>query len=195
MPSDAYSRFQASRVMDFEKWHDGIGYDLDALDNLTPEERRAVEAELTSGIAGWRDLEALHRLGTPEAIAAIEDARKSGDIELRLAALRYGSAPDVDMAEGAILEALGSFPVNTLAIELAVSYMTPDIVEALRRCVRECTGTEAYLAAAALLVMHGKLESIHSWNRREFLLRFVEAPSPDRAAAYDELSAEIGVGP
>ena len=29
--SDAVSRFRASMNIDYEKWHDGIGYDLDAL--------------------------------------------------------------------------------------------------------------------------------------------------------------------
>ena len=36
MPSKAYQIFLDSMVMDFEKWHDGIGYDLKVLEQFLP---------------------------------------------------------------------------------------------------------------------------------------------------------------
>jgi len=44
--------------MNYEKWHDGIGYDLDALEKMTPEELKSVETML-KGRSDWRDVEAL----------------------------------------------------------------------------------------------------------------------------------------
>src|SRR5207249_1687233 len=45
-PSDAYTKFMKSTIMDYEKWHDGIGYDLDAFRQMTPQEQAGVVAEL-----------------------------------------------------------------------------------------------------------------------------------------------------
>ena len=37
-PDSAVRRFERSMVMDYEKWHDGTGYDLEALKEATPDE-------------------------------------------------------------------------------------------------------------------------------------------------------------
>ncbi len=45
-PIDAESplrRFEQSMIMDYEKWHDGIGYDLNALREASPSERETIE--------------------------------------------------------------------------------------------------------------------------------------------------------
>lgn len=39
-------RFERSMVMDFDKWHDGTGYDLRALHEASAEERAEIEAVL-----------------------------------------------------------------------------------------------------------------------------------------------------
>ena len=41
---DLLRRFERSMVMDFEKWHDGTGYDLDALRAMSPTEKLSAEA-------------------------------------------------------------------------------------------------------------------------------------------------------
>ncbi|MFO1497686.1 MAG: hypothetical protein U1G07_04715, partial [Verrucomicrobiota bacterium] len=38
-PNSPLQRFQNSLTIDYEKWHDGIGYDLEALRAASPEER------------------------------------------------------------------------------------------------------------------------------------------------------------
>ena len=78
-------------------------------------------------------------------------------------------------------------------LEEAAEYPTPAVIQALLRIVRECTGVKAYGAVASLLVMHGKLDSVYSMDRRQFILRFVDPPNPDREAAYTELSSELGL--
>lgn len=178
--------------MDFEKWHDGLGYDLDALRELSAEELDSAVAGMIP-VQGWRDLEALDLAGTPAAMAAILAARQSDNAEIRLSAYRYGPKAESSQEEAEILVQLDPETASTDAIEEAAEYPTPAVIQALLKIVRECTGVEAYGAVASLLVMHGKLDSVYSMDRRDFILRFVDPPNPDREAAYAELLADLGL--
>src|SRR5436190_22539 len=42
-PRTVVERFQESTEMNYEKWHDGIGYDLETLKTATPEELVQIE--------------------------------------------------------------------------------------------------------------------------------------------------------
>lgn len=42
MPTDAYAKFLASLELDHERWHDGEGYDLEALASIDESERGAL---------------------------------------------------------------------------------------------------------------------------------------------------------
>lgn len=190
-PDDAIARFEASMVMNYEKWHDGIGYDLDALDEMSEEERAGVVTRLAADVQGWRDLEALDHIGTEPAVAAIIKARGSSDREISLAAQRYGPE-DIDSREASILAGLNPAAVVSKAIDQASDHPSPRIEAALLRIVRECTGTEAYSAAATLCFLHGTLDSPDSWDRRAFFLKFVEPDSPERQEAYARLCKEVG---
>ena len=89
--SDAspYERFRRSMDIGFEEWHDGIGYDLDALAEATPEDRTAIETLLVPRAGNdWRDVEALAALGTPGANRALADAFATAGPEIRVAILR-----------------------------------------------------------------------------------------------------------
>ena len=53
-------RFEKSMVIDYEKWHDGVGYDVDALRSASQAERKAIEQMVIHhSPRGWRDIEAL----------------------------------------------------------------------------------------------------------------------------------------
>ena len=55
-------------VIDYEKWHDGVGYDLDAIREASQDERQAIEILLFNrGTRDWRDVEALAALDTARA--------------------------------------------------------------------------------------------------------------------------------
>src|SRR5687767_8856648 len=41
-PKTVVQRFEDGMSIDYEKWHDGIGYDLDVLKEATPEDRKAI---------------------------------------------------------------------------------------------------------------------------------------------------------
>lgn len=88
-------QFLDSREIDYEKWHDGIGYDISAIDKLTPEERESVVKLLISKQPPtWRDLEALSHINTPAARQAVKAALKHPSIEVRIAASRYAENGD-----------------------------------------------------------------------------------------------------
>src|SRR5260221_5987030 len=88
--NEAGNRFLASMKMTFDMWHDGTGYDLDALDQVPPDQRRAIELKLLSHRpVDWRDIEGLARIDSPEARAAIVAALKHSDPQVR----RAGQAP------------------------------------------------------------------------------------------------------
>ena len=85
-----YDRFMESMKIDFYKWHDGIGYDLDALNELDSHELKQVEELLISRKdSDWRDVETLAALNTPLTIQALRDTLVSPNRECRLMAARY----------------------------------------------------------------------------------------------------------
>jgi len=64
------ARFRLSMEIDYEKWHDGVGYDVDLLAHAGPQDRQAIEDLLIARqCRDWRDVEALTALGSSNARA------------------------------------------------------------------------------------------------------------------------------
>ena len=62
------SRFIESMKIDYEKWHDGIGYDLKALAEANREEGEKIERILINrNPLDWRDIQALAILDSHKA--------------------------------------------------------------------------------------------------------------------------------
>ena len=88
--SEALERFMASTSIDYEAWHDGVGYDLDAVRELKGDDQAQAERFLLDRAGSdWRDLEALLALGTTTARDAVVDQLRTGRLEQRLWAARY----------------------------------------------------------------------------------------------------------
>ena len=104
------SRFIESMKIDYEKWHDGIGYDLEALKEANKEEREAIERILINrNPPDWRDIEALATLDTPRTRSALIVTTLGGINEVNMAVLRY--APQLindELRTRLIVEALKS---------------------------------------------------------------------------------------
>jgi len=82
--SEALEKFRRSMAIGYMEWHDGIGYDLDALAALPPEDRQTAEDLLVARrAADWRDIEALDRLGSPRALLELEKALRAKSIDVR----------------------------------------------------------------------------------------------------------------
>jgi hypothetical protein len=194
MNRDPVADFKSSMILDYEKWPDGLGYDIDLIDQMTPEQKLEIEQHLRqNGISDWRDLEALDRLGTPTAVELILEARASDLQPLALRAQEYGPSPTTNDREASILRGLSDAESMLDVIDDAADHPSPKVIAKLFECARTSTGTEAYQAALALYYIHGNVDSMHSWDHRPFLLRFVD-PGPDKAAALEELRENIGLG-
>jgi hypothetical protein len=196
--TSAVARFERSMVMDFEKWHDGVGYDLDAIRGATTDERAAIEELLLArGVDDWRAVEALALLDTPRATAALRAALRSPDLTVRLAIIEHAPhlAPEDErcaslVAAIADAEAFGGLSRTLKQVE---EFHPPAVIDALFRGALERDGETAVQYAAMLLFLHGKAESAFDWNLRPFYLRFDTDVRRERAKAFRELCEKVGV--
>jgi len=198
-PPDAVARFLSSMAIDYERWHDGIGYDLEALRNASAEERSRIEEILLGrGVTGWRDVEALAALGTPRARAALRQGLASGDPEVRMAVLSH--APEL-ASDGertaALVAALRDaefYGGLTQALEEAEAHHPPEVVDALLRGALARSGEVAVHFAAMLAYLHGQAKEPFDWAQRPFFLRFHTEERREREEAFRELCARLGIG-
>ena len=76
--------------INYEKWHDGIGYDLDALKAASPSERKEIEQILIQhNPRDWRDIEALAQINSESARQTIKKAIRDPNPDVRVAVTRY----------------------------------------------------------------------------------------------------------
>jgi hypothetical protein len=195
--SDLVQRFRDSMAIDYNKWHDGIGYDVGLLSKASPEELREVEAiMLQRGILDWRDVEAFAVFHSPAARMALRRALKGSDESIRAAVLNY--APEIvseDERCASLISALetaeifGGLTQTLLQVE---DFHPPLIVDALLRGTLRRDGTTAVNFAAMLMFLHGKAASAFDWEQRPFFLKFQTEDAAQRAAAFRELCEKIG---
>ena len=199
--SEAFERFMASTDIGYEQWHDGVGYDLEALALLDGHER-ADAARFLLHRAGddWRDLEALLALGTPEARAVVIRQLREGALDQRLWAARYlGGDPDLAQArEDATIAGIREAGIGTglrVALDLANEIRTPAVVDALFRATLADELDMSIHAAALLAFVHGKAKEDFDWELRPLFLRFGTPDRTERELAFRELCALCGVDP
>ena len=200
-PAEATSpvaRFDRSRVMDYEKWHDGIGYDLNALREMTDAERTVAERALIPP-SGWRDVEALAAIDSEQARDALRRAATRGSNEVRLAVSQYAAALlDEDGRTSSLVRALTTGQLLdglSAALDQAEAFHPPAVLNALWRGLLERPGDVAYTFAATLSVIYGKSDSSADWSLRPLFLRFNTADRTGRLVALHELAQLLGVAP
>jgi hypothetical protein len=199
MPSEAFRKFEASLVMDYEKWHDGIGYDLDALQQLEGEERKSAE-RLLRGVSNpdWRVAEALATLDSKEAGDTLQEMASSasdGAGRLRAAEMLYRQgkrgAPDDVIAD--LLRTSAPYEGLTQALDLCPEFPTRRIKAALLWA--SLHNPEARVHAAAMLYhLYGKADEPFDWKMRPFFLKFNESAQV-RRAAFDQMVRELNIEP
>jgi hypothetical protein len=195
MPTPEYQRFLDSMIIGYMQWHDGDGYDLEALAALKDEERGAAETVLITHLAtkaDWRDVEALAALGTPGAMAAVKAAAKHGNSEVRNRALEIMAAGEPEQT-GPALEDDIVRAVERGALDLAERHPTPRVKRALLDCARLADPTTRVNAAAMLMYLCGKADEAFDWNQRPFFLRFGTEDNRELRAAWTELREKTGV--
>ncbi len=192
-PPPPRSPFASMMAIDYEKWHDGIGYDLTQIPLMTPEQRMDFEAELILHLrdnGDWRDVEALLELATPTALAAAEKARNHPSPEVRNYVeqnIPVAPAEREAQAISAIERAAVRSGIGH-AVELAINCNTPDVRRTVLNQARTASDSTTRVHMAALLYfLCGKSKEPFDWAHRPYFLRFNDDNTADFRAAWTEL--------
>jgi hypothetical protein len=199
-PNSALARFERSMIIDYEKWHDGVGYDIEALKAAKVEQAKATEDLLLDrGIQDWRDVEALVMLDTSQARELVKAAMTNSDPHIRMAVTRYAPELIPDQQRTASLAnaiATGKlFGGLSQALDEAAEYHPKEVVDALFRGALHRDGETAVNIAGLLLYLHGKATEPFDWDQRPFFLRFNTENPAERKAVFLELCEKVGVDP
>lgn len=188
--------FKTSMKVDYEKWHDGIGYDLTLLQVATDADRTLIVAELTPA-NDWRDVEALAAIDTDAARATLRSAIHSSNGEVRTAVLRFAPQLSTDDERTALLVHALQFSAFygglTGALDLVASFHPPRVVNALVRGLFTRPGEIACHFAAMLWFIHGKSDDIFDWDMRPLFLEFNSHDRQERRVAFGKLCALLSI--
>jgi len=195
--SPALERFLASMILDVDKWRDGEPYDLDALSEITAEERAHVKAVLAERLAGssadWRDVDAAAALGTPAAEALLSRCVKHPDPAIRLRAAPLlaergeSAAPEREVLR-ILRDPRSDAPIDA-TMRLAEAHPTDAVKQALLHCALHGAPQLRVHAAALALYLAGKADEPFDWSYRPLFLRFGEDDERARVDAMVELRA------
>ena len=193
-------RFVESMTGGLDQWRDGIGYDLEAIKEASPEELRTIEAAvLRHEPRGWQDIEAMAALDTPVSRQALRSSRDHPDPSVQAAVLRHGSAllTDAERTELLVggLETAEFYGGLTQFLDQVEDWHPAPVLNALFRGARHREGEVAVHFAAMLMFLHGRAAEAFDWEHRPFFLRFHTEDQAERAAVFNELCARVGVPP
>jgi hypothetical protein len=198
MNSEAYTRFEHSMKIGYEEWHDGVGYDLDALDQMEPNEKRQAERIVTLALqkgGGWRAIDALARIGTSEARRTIRGVLADGDMDNRLYAAKtlaeMGEQVAVDQFVVEALQNAGDGPISRV-LDLAAAHPTLRVRKVLMDQALNGSDVMRVHAAALSLFLAGKAKEPFDWDERPFFLRLGSDDRSERLEAYRELQQRVG---
>ena len=202
MASEAFEKFRQSMSIGYAEWHDGIGYDLDAISALPPEERlRAEDMVVNRRVADWRDIEALDHFGSDRALAEMAKAMRAKSLDVRIEAAqrlaRRGALKESEI-EQVIVKALDEATIlngMVKTLRFATASPTPAVLGKLLWCTLHGNDDLRVHAAALVHYLHGGSSSDFDWAFRPFYLQFESKDRRVRSAAYLDLCARIGVKP
>lgn len=199
--SETYQQFLDSMKIGFEQWHDGTGYDLDALGQLEAEEKASIEKLLIENLlreGDWRDVNALVALGTPSAWKAVDQARFHIKTKVRDYALSV-IISNMDSKEAtkeyiAELEQQVIESVKNGNYEMAEKMPSLPVKKALLYSVLEHSDDVVRVNAAAFLMyLCGQASEPFDWDQRPFFLRFNERNPWERKKIWEELRERTGL--
>lgn len=177
--SEDYQRFLDSMELDYAKWHDGVGYDFDALRKFSLDEQTKVENLLIErGVNGWRDVDALAEISSELALYTLKNALQSDDYEVRIRAIEKLSEKGIISEreiETILVETLPLVDIlngQTFTLRLAEEYPTPAVKRVLLWCTLHGNEDIRVHAAALIHFLYGSATSSFDWDHRPFYLRF-----------------------
>jgi hypothetical protein len=195
--SEAWERFEDSLRLDYERWHDGVPIDLDALAALAGEERASAEARLLGGQLTWREVQALAVLDTPAARAALREVLDGSDHQARMAVVRHApSLLEDGELDAQLVAGLASASIGdglTSVLDLVEAHHPPVVLDALLAGARDRPGDVAVHLAALADFLLGPATEAFDWDHRPFYLRFHALPgSGERQEVFAELLTRCG---
>lgn len=194
-------RFRRSLAIDFNAWHDGIGYDLEALRQAEPADQVAALGLLRrDGLGDWRDVEALACLTAFPVVASpaamlLRRLWREGPAVLRMAVLRH--APQlvgVRERRRALVQALGEVqPFEGLSecLEEVRRDHPPMVLRALWAAAAERPRSVAVHCAALLAHLYGLAKSPFDLAQRPLFLRCGSDDPAERTQALAELRRRV----
>jgi hypothetical protein len=195
-PASPLQRFKMSMEITFEKWHDGIGYDIDSIRIASPTERKEIEQILIQHHPrDWRDIEALAQIHSKDALETIKKAMKDPNPDVRIAVTRF--APNIVTnfeRTHSLIKALQSaelFGGLSQTLDDIEEYHPKEIKEALIKGLLSREGEVATLFAAMLFFIYGKADESFDWAQRSFFLRFNTENKEERLEAFVELCKKL----
>jgi hypothetical protein len=193
-------RFEASMKIGFEEWHDGIGYDIEAIRIASQREREAIEQVLINhSPRDWRDIEALAEINTNSARYTIKEAIKDPNPVVRVAVARF--APDLatdNERKQSIVDALEKaeiFSGLSQVLDEVERYHTEEVREALIRGLLNRKGDVAVLFAAMLFYIFGRAKQPFDMKQRPYFLRFNTEDRKERVDLFRELCQKLKINP
>jgi len=143
--SEIVERFRASMTLDYDAWHDGIGYDMSAVAAANAKEKEAIAA-LVMPPKGWRDIETLATLGTDSANAALREAMQSDVAEVRTAVTRHALSVVGDDEKAAlrvrVLTSAAFYQDMTSALQQIATFHPPPVIDAMFRALFTQSGKD-----------------------------------------------------
>jgi hypothetical protein len=200
IPVSPLQRFRKSMEINYEKWHDGIGYDLDEIRAATKTERKAIEQMLIHHTPrNWRDIKALAKINTKNAREIIKKSIKDPNPDVRVAVTRF--APNLvtnSERSQSIVDALQHaeiFSGLSQILDDVEEYHPKEVKEALITGLLSREGDIAVLFAAMLFYVYGKAKESFDMKQRPFFLRFNTEKREERVQAFRELCKQLNINP
>jgi hypothetical protein len=189
--SEAWTAFLASTPMDYDAWHDGNGFDLDAIARMPAIEQNLLRQWLHTKLRDrqrrieLREIEAAAALGEAELLSTLA---RHPDSDVRLRAKELLKKPDEVANELTRTLAKSRSEDDVLhALDLVSSNATPSVRAALIKRVSKVDSTFINCAMVLLEVFGGVADA---WNERPLLFR-IQAEGA-RGSLLKELLARIG---
>jgi hypothetical protein len=196
--SAAAQKFLASMNIGYERWHDGEGYDLDALEGIPESEREPIEKILIGHKPrDWRDIEALGMFDSPASRRAIVSALRHSDSKVRREAMeQVPERVSPAKRQARLIQALkttGLYSGLSEALDEVEEFHPPKVIQTLLRGALNRNGEAAVHFAAMLYFLHGKSKEPFDWHYRPFFLKFHTTDRAERKQIFHELCAAIGI--
>jgi hypothetical protein len=184
----------------FEEWHDGIGYNLEAIRLASQTELDVIEQLLINHIPrDWRDIEALAKINTKSARESIKDAIKDSNPVVRVAIARF--TPDLITKKErsqSLIDALQNteiFSGFSNVLDEVERYHPEEVKEALIKGLINRRGDVAVLFAAMLFYLFGETKKPFDMKQRPFFLRFNTEDRKERVELFREICQKLKINP